>query len=79
MSPGSAVHPVGPVLGGLVIHPLSHAVEVLRFYREFSATSDLPLLSFGESRDPYSIKRRISVMVPCGKGLVGWVIPATSG
>jgi hypothetical protein len=26
-----------------------------------------------------SIKRRISVMVPCGKGLVGWNIPASPG
>ena len=32
------LHPVRPVLGGLVIHPLSQAVEVLRFYREFSAS-----------------------------------------
>jgi FAD/FMN-containing dehydrogenase len=32
------LHPVGPVLGGLVIHPLSQAVEVLRFYRQFSAS-----------------------------------------
>jgi FAD/FMN-containing dehydrogenase len=35
------LHPVGPlVLGGLVIHPLERAREVLRFYRDFS--SDLP-------------------------------------
>jgi FAD/FMN-containing dehydrogenase len=33
------LHPVGPVLGGLVIHPLSQAVEVLRFYREFTASN----------------------------------------
>jgi hypothetical protein len=32
------LHPVGPVLGGLVIHPLSEAVNVLRFYREFTAS-----------------------------------------
>jgi len=32
------LHPVGPVLGGLVIHPLAQAVEVLRFYREFTAS-----------------------------------------
>ena len=32
------LHPVEPVLGGLVIHPLSQAVEVLRFYREFSVS-----------------------------------------
>ncbi|MBV8738225.1 MAG: FAD-dependent oxidoreductase, partial [Alphaproteobacteria bacterium] len=31
------LHPVGPVLGGLIIHPLSQAVEVLRFYRDFTA------------------------------------------
>lgn len=35
------LHEVGPIiLGGLVIHPLDQAQEVLRFYREFS--SDLP-------------------------------------
>jgi hypothetical protein len=33
------LHPVGTVLGGLVIHPLSAAREVLRFYREFTATA----------------------------------------
>ena len=35
------LHPVGPtVLGGVVIHPLDRAKEVLRFYRDFS--SNLP-------------------------------------
>jgi hypothetical protein len=32
------LHPVGPVLGGMVIHPLSQAVEVLLFYRDFTAS-----------------------------------------
>jgi FAD/FMN-containing dehydrogenase len=32
------MHQVSPVLGGLVIHPLSQAVEVLRFYRDFTAS-----------------------------------------
>jgi hypothetical protein len=32
------LHPVGPVLGGMVIHPLSQAIEVLRFYRDFTAS-----------------------------------------
>ena len=32
------LHPVGPVLGGMVIHPLSQAVEALRFYRDFTAS-----------------------------------------
>jgi FAD/FMN-containing dehydrogenase len=35
------LHPVGPmIVGGMVIHPLPKAKEVLRFYREFSG--DLP-------------------------------------
>jgi FAD/FMN-containing dehydrogenase len=32
------LHPVGQVLGGLVIHPLERAAEMLRFYRDFCAT-----------------------------------------
>ncbi len=34
------LHRVGPVLGGMVIHPFQQATEVLRFYRDF--TSALP-------------------------------------
>jgi len=29
------VHPVGPVLAGMVVHPMSRAKDVLRFYRDF--------------------------------------------
>ena len=32
------LHPVGTVLGGMVLHPLAHASEMLRFYRDFCAT-----------------------------------------
>jgi hypothetical protein len=31
------LHPVGPVLGGMVLHPITHGAEVLRFYRKFTA------------------------------------------
>lgn len=31
------LHPVGPVLGGMVIYPLSRAADALRFYRDFTA------------------------------------------
>jgi FAD/FMN-containing dehydrogenase len=31
------LHPVGPVLAGKVVHPLSKAREVLRFYHEYSS------------------------------------------
>jgi FAD/FMN-containing dehydrogenase len=34
------LHPVGPLLGGMVLHPLANAHEVLRFYREY--TSEAP-------------------------------------
>jgi FAD/FMN-containing dehydrogenase len=33
------LHPVGQMLGGLVIHPLDHAVELIGFYEEFTQTS----------------------------------------
>ena len=29
------LHPVGPVLAGMVIHPMARAKEMLRFYRDF--------------------------------------------
>jgi hypothetical protein len=32
------LHPVSTVLGGMVVHPLDRATDVLRFYREFAAT-----------------------------------------
>lgn len=34
------LHPVGPLLGGMVLHPFAKAAEVLRFYRDF--TSEAP-------------------------------------
>ncbi len=33
------IHPVGPVLAGMVAWPLPHAKEVLRFYRDFSISA----------------------------------------
>jgi FAD/FMN-containing dehydrogenase len=30
------VHPVGPVLGGMVLHPMAKAKEVLQFYRDYA-------------------------------------------
>jgi FAD/FMN-containing dehydrogenase len=37
---GYRLHPVGPLLGGMVLHPFAKATEVLRFYREY--TSEAP-------------------------------------
>ena len=33
------LHPVGEVLGGMIIHPLDQAVELAKFYNEFASTS----------------------------------------
>jgi FAD/FMN-containing dehydrogenase len=33
------LHPVGPLLAGLVAHPFARAKELLRFYRDFTAES----------------------------------------
>jgi FAD/FMN-containing dehydrogenase len=35
------LHPVGPVLGGMVLYPITQATEVLRFYREFTAPNPM--------------------------------------
>jgi len=40
------LHPVGPVLGGMLIHPLPRAKEVLQFYRDFSSTAPDELAVF---------------------------------
>ncbi|MFQ6028885.1 MAG: FAD-binding oxidoreductase [Dehalococcoidia bacterium] len=40
------LHPVGPVLGGMVIHPMSKAKEVLRFYRDFASQCSDELTAF---------------------------------
>ncbi|MGH9817424.1 MAG: FAD-binding oxidoreductase [Candidatus Acidiferrales bacterium] len=37
------LHPVEPVIGGLVLHPLGRAIELLRFYRELIANCPDPL------------------------------------
>jgi len=40
------LHPVGPVLAGMVLHPVDRASEVLHFYREFSSTAPDELTTF---------------------------------
>jgi FAD/FMN-containing dehydrogenase len=40
------LHPVGPLLAGMVVHPLSRAQEVLRFYREYSRATPDELTAF---------------------------------
>jgi FAD/FMN-containing dehydrogenase len=40
------VHPVGPVLAGMVLHPMAKAREVLRFYRDFARSCPDELTAF---------------------------------
>ncbi len=40
------LHPVGPVLGGLLVHPLENARAALRFYRDFTRTAPDELAVF---------------------------------
>jgi FAD binding domain len=39
-------HPVSTVLGGMVMYPRDHAVEVLRFYRDFSQSAPEKLTAY---------------------------------
>jgi len=41
------LHPVGPVLGGMVIHPMSQAKDFLRFHHEFSCTAPDEVITLG--------------------------------
>jgi hypothetical protein len=40
------MHPVDALIGGMVIHPLERAPEVLRFYREFTASEPDELTTY---------------------------------
>jgi FAD/FMN-containing dehydrogenase len=40
------LHPVGPVLAGMVLHPLDRAKDVLRFYRDFTPTAPDELTTY---------------------------------
>src|SRR5437764_8935263 len=40
------LHPVGPVLAGMVLHPMAQAGEVLRFYRDYARSCPDALTAF---------------------------------
>ena len=53
------LHPVGPVLAGMVVHPMAKAKEVLRFYRDYARTCPDELTAFAalmtSPREPPSL------------------------
>jgi len=63
------VHPLRTVLGGMVIHPLDRAREVLRFYREFSATQPDELMTYAAILTAPD-GNKVVALVPCYAGAI---------
>jgi FAD/FMN-containing dehydrogenase len=62
------LHPVGQVLGGMVLHPVSAAREVLRFYRDFTATAPDELTAYvGFLTSPDGVPLIGIVLCYCGE------------
>ncbi|MBW3554094.1 MAG: FAD-binding oxidoreductase [Gemmatimonadetes bacterium] len=66
------LHPVGPaVVGGLVAHPLENAGEVLRFYREFTASlPDALTVAAGMLHAPDGSGAKLAAVLACHCGPV---------
>ncbi len=64
------VHPVGPtVTGGLVAHPFAAARDVLRFYREFTASLPDELTAFaGVLHAPDGSGVKLAAIIVCHAG-----------
>ena len=66
------LHPVGEVLGGLVLHPLNRAADMLRFYRDFCAT--LP-----DEAEAFAALLTSPDGIPMGAMLLGYNGPIVEG
>jgi FAD/FMN-containing dehydrogenase len=61
------LHPVGPLLAGMVVHPLERAKEVLNFYREFTRSApDELTIGTGMATMPDGVLRTALVLCYCG-------------
>jgi FAD/FMN-containing dehydrogenase len=61
------LHPVGPVLGGMIVHPIQRAPDVLRFYREFTASAPDTVTTYcGQLHSPDGMP--IVALVVCATG-----------
>jgi len=69
------IHPVGPkITGGLVAHPFQHARDVLRFYRDFTASLPDEMSVFGgllHAPDGSGTKLAAMVVGHCGPAAAG--------
>ena len=67
------LHPVGPtIIGGLVAHPFERAREVLRFFRDFTASLPDELTVFGGLiHAPDGSGAKLAAMVTCYCGSLG--------
>ena len=66
------LHEVGQVLGGLVLHPLDHARDMFRFYRDFCAT--LP-----DEAEAYAALLTAPQGMPVGAMILGYNGPIAEG
>ena len=66
----SALHPVGPIItGGLVAHPFERARDMLRFYREITASlPDEHTVFAGLIHAPDGSGTKLAAMVSCHAG-----------
>jgi FAD/FMN-containing dehydrogenase len=64
------LHPVGPeVIGGLIAYPFDSSRDVLRFYRDFTASLPDELFVFGGLvHAPDGSGMRLAAMIPCHCG-----------
>ncbi len=61
------LHPVGPLLAGMVVHPLDRMREILNFYREFTRTApDELTIGTGLATMPNGLLRAALVLCYCG-------------
>lgn len=68
-----ALHPVGPmVTGGIIAHPFDHARDVLKFFRERTASlPDEHVLFAGLIHAPDGSGMKLAALVTCHCGLLG--------
>jgi len=61
------LHQVGPVLGGMIVHPIERAGDVWRFYREFTASAPDTVTTYcGQLHTPDGVP--VVALVVCASG-----------